>query len=660
MAILGSTRLVAVGAVLTVLAATMLASPPTAFGQGPASSATAVQPTPAPTVPEPPALGYIPPYAPATAPPATDIKPLPGRRSLAPGASLYPCPSYGGIERTNPASAVKADIYAWGPYPRVKVGNGSGNVIWTINPYKNASWYMYFHSLRWLGQAISAGAAGDLDALNHVRVITKDWIRDNPYPWTRDVGAWESTMHRTNVMICLREAIMATSPGGLLPTSDAWLNSALLTHTVFLRNYWSGPGHNHGTMESIAMLGVGCVLSRPDLRDLAISRLSQSITTAIDPQGATNEQSTGYAQFNHALWGQAAQALTTCNISPGTTISGRRALLAKFIAQATNPLGVFAQIGDTAVSSVVPIPGTDAEWSGSQGTQGSPPSVNVSRYQAGYVFGRSGWGAGSTPFRQESFYSLHLGPGRMLHGHQDHTSLTYVSGGRDILIDGGFPGYTNDAWRRWALSDYAHNVMTVPTATSLPAAATRLARYNYQSGAQFFEMTDQPNVGVARIRAVLVLHDPDLIVVLDRGYATKTQQWQTLWHLPSDQGVTVQSRTTAIATKAGDSTKTILFQVPFRGAVPSGSLLAQRGRTSPRIQGWHFPAAFDRHAATTVLFSRSASRATILSVIVPIRPTGGVGYTLTSAANGYTNLNLNVGGVPVRVRISPGNSMTRG
>jgi hypothetical protein len=210
------------------------------------------------------------------------------------------------------------------------------------------------------------------------------------------------------------------------------------------------------------------------------------------------------------------------------------------------------------------------------------------------------------------------------------------------------------------LSDYAHNVMTVPTATSLPAAATRLVRYNYQTGAQFFEVSDQPNVGVGRIRGVLILHDPDLMVVLDRGFASKTQQWQTLWHLPSDQGVTLQSRTTAVAAKAGDITKTILFQVPFRSAVPSGSLLAQRGQTTPRIQGWHFPAAFDRHAATTVLFSRSTSRATILSVIVPIRATGGVGYTVTSDAGGYTNLNLNVGGEPVRVRISPGNSMARG
>jgi len=284
----------------------------------------------------------------------------------------------------------------------------------------------------------------------------------------------------------------------------------------------------------------------------------------------------------------------------------------------------------------------------------------VSQYRAGYVFGRSGWGTGSTPFRQESFYSLHFGPGRMLHGHQDHTSLTYVARGRDILIDGGHPGYVQDQWRTWALSDYAHNVMTVPTATPLPAAATKLSRYSYQSGGEFFEMSDLSHVGVSRVRAVLVLRNPDLIVVLDRGYASKAHQWQTLWHLPSDQGVTVYSRTTAIATRPGDTTRTILFQVPFRQALPAGATLAKRGLTTPRIQGWHYPDVTRRNAATTVMFARSAPSATILSVIVPIRQTAGVGYQLVSAANGWTNLNLNVGGTPIRVRISPDNSLIRG
>ena len=443
---------------------------------------------------------------------------------------------------------------------------------------------------------------GDGVALDHARAIAKDWVRDNPYQWTSDIGANASTMHRTNVLLCLREAITGRTPGGALPVADAWVDTALLSHASFMQNNWSGPGNNHGTDESIALLGVGCLLDSSDLRDLAISRLSQAITTVIDAQGAANEQSTAHAQFNYSLWGRAERALTSCNISTGTTITERRRLLAGFVAQSTNSLGKLARIGDSEVVSAAPFPGADTEWAGSQGTLGTAPSRRVTQYQAGYVFGRSGWGTGSRPFRQESFYSLRYGPGRQLHGHYDHTSLTYVTRGRDILIDGGHAGYVADQWTTWVRSESARNVMTVPTATLSPATATKLARYATLSGAEFYEVTDQAYTGVTRTRAVLVLHNPDLIVVLDRGSSAKPQQWQTLWHLPSDQNGTVYSRTTAIATKPGDSTQTFLFQVPFRQVPPRGATLALRGKTIPTIQGWHFPNITRRDAASTLMF----------------------------------------------------------
>jgi hypothetical protein len=53
-------------------------------------------------------------------------------------------------------SSVLQDTYSWGGFKAYKVGNGSGNINWKLNPYNNPSWYMWFHSLRWLGQGIAA------------------------------------------------------------------------------------------------------------------------------------------------------------------------------------------------------------------------------------------------------------------------------------------------------------------------------------------------------------------------------------------------------------------------------------------------------------------------------------------------------------------------
>lgn len=200
--------------------------------------------------------------------------------------------------------------------------------------------------------------------------------------------------------------------------------------------------------------------------------------------------------------------------------------------------------------------------------------------------------------------------------------------------------------------------MTVPTALPLPASVTNLSRSSYLAGADFFEMTGVGYSRVTRTRGVLFLRDPDVIVVPDCGSSSRVQQWQTLWHLPSDQSARGYSRTTAIATKPGENTQTVLFQVPYRQALPPGAILTMRGMTSPRIQGWHYPRISRRNAASTLMFARSATSAAILSVIVPLR--AGVGYSLTPAPGSWTNLNLDVGDVPVRVRISPGNSLVRG
>ena len=170
-----------------------------------------------------------------SAPAATDI----GKnqiRSLA--APFYACPGFSGIEKPNPLANLYRDVYTWGPFAPYKVGNGGGNINWAANPYKNTSWYMWFHSLRWLGQGIIAAGQGDLTALTRVNTIAWDWYRDNPYSWKGNVGAWESTMHRTTVLICLRRAILTGLQVTTVPTRYAWVDTALLNHARFLTNYW--------------------------------------------------------------------------------------------------------------------------------------------------------------------------------------------------------------------------------------------------------------------------------------------------------------------------------------------------------------------------------------------------------------------------------------
>ncbi|WP_432883451.1 heparinase II/III domain-containing protein [Kribbella sp. CA-245084] len=565
--------------------------------------------------------------------------------------NTYTCPAYSGIDHANPVANLYQDTFTWGTTPPTKVGDGKGNINWRINPDKNPSWYMWLHSLRWLGQGINAGAHGDKQALQRVSNIARDWVNDNPYSWKSDVGAYESTMHRTNVLICLRQAVLSGLHVVKLPLTYTWLDDALMEHAWFLQKNYSGDW-NHGTDESLALFGIGCTLQRNDLKKIASDRLTSAIKTSIDTQGSTNEQSTAYAQFNYALWGRAIDVLRKCGVDPGTTIIARRRELAKWLALATNSLGNLPQLGDSEVVRTVPVPGTVLEYAGTLGKQGIRPTQRVGIFDAGYIFGRTGWGE-KRAFTQESTYSIRFGPSQKLHGHNDHTSITYTSHGRDILIDGGHAGYKVDDWRFWAKSQFAHNEMTVKSATGHPE--TRLTRSSIGATSEFYELHDSPGPGIDRTRGVLVLKDPDLMVVLDRGTSGSDEDYSTLWHLPSDQKVVVSGNDRAVALKPGDRVKTTLLQIPFQQQTTPIEVVS--GAQDP-IQGWHYKTIDKRVAAPVVKFNRSGNSAKILSVIAPTRTNAAVSYTAVWQGSRLL-VNLKVDGVTTVIAVSQDGTLQR-
>ncbi|MGZ0153426.1 heparinase II/III domain-containing protein [Kribbella sp. WER1] len=577
---------------------------------------------------------------PATPPPSTPVA----------NTGTYECPGYSGIQV--PLTMLMTDTFAWGDDPAYKVGNGNGDINWRADPYKKPSWYMWLHSLRWLGKGIEAGGRGDRKALTHVLAIIHDWVQDNPYSWKGDVGAWEATMHRTNVLLCTRQAVLSGLHVTKLPTQYAWLDKALVDHAQFMIVNWSGQS-NHGTDESIALFGVGCTLKRPELKQLAVQRLTQAITTAIDPQGSTNEQSVGYAMFNYLLWGRATTALQRCGSDPGKVIDQRRAALSEWLALATKSTGELQQVGDAVKQKPTGAAGTALDYVASLGKQGTKPAKRVAVYDAGYVFGRTGWGE-TRPFGRESTYSIRYGAARTLHGHDDHMSVTYSSHGRDVLIDPGHSGYQLDKWQAWSKSQAAHNVMTIPSA-DVASVDTQLVRASITPTWESYSLADSPAPGVTRKRDVLVLKDPDLIITLDRGQATDEQRYETLWHLAPGQKVSVQSPTTAVATAPG--AKTYLLQIPYQQQPAKDGISVVEGRQDP-VQGWYYPDIFHREAAPVVKFTRTGTTATILSAIVPTAPTEAVTYTTRTTAGLYF-VDLTVGTRKTTIRISPDGRLTR-
>ncbi|WP_405056402.1 heparinase II/III-family protein [Kribbella sp. NBC_01505] len=564
----------------------------------------------------------------------------------------YPCQGYSRIESKVPLTALMKDTFAWGNTAPYQVGNGAGDIKWDADPYQNISWQLWLYSLRWLGNGVKAMETGDAKATERVLAIVQDWVRDNPFSWKANTSASESTMHRTNVLICVRQALLKQLKAQELPAQYKWLDEALLTHARYLSDNWSG-AHNHGTDQSIALLGVGCTYGRTDFMRLAAQRLNKAVKTAIDDQGTNNEQAVGYADFNYRLWGRASDRLRDCGVDPGPTIETRRKALGEWMAYATTATGYLHQIGNTGSEKLSNVAGTPMEYVATQGKKGPKPQQRLAIFKAGYVFGRTGWGE-QRPFAEESTYSIRFGVARRAHGHDDHTAVTYNWKGHDILIDPGYGGHQAEPRQEWAKGPNAHNAMTVPTAQAKKSAA-RLDRSDSTADSDSFELSDEPAEGVDRTRDVLVLKDPDLMITLDRGRSGSEQRYETLWHLPPGQQVSVQSPTTAVAAKPGDPFRTHLLHIPIDGE--SGTTTVEQGSQNPP-QGWYFKDIFTVFPAPVVKFTHSGRNARILSAIVPGKTAEQVSYTIRPDGADVV-LDLVVGAQRVSVKITPEGRLTR-
>ncbi|HVE26965.1 MAG TPA: heparinase II/III family protein, partial [Sporichthya sp.] len=488
----------------------------------------------------------------------------------------------------------------------------SGDIDWHADPFHHPSWVARFQGLAWV-QPLLIGATRDSARAKRAAAILRDFLADNPVPAVPDLAAWEPTVtaKRALTLVC------ATTALGRPP----WLMSGLTAHGKLLSEQWSG-AWNRGAFEIRGLLALGCFTGNAGWMELARSRVAASFEDnlrgpAIDTDGASNEQALGYSRTVYYVWQEVARELVRCGLSVPDVLTERLPLLLGFLAGATMPDGHLVPLGDTYGSLPPPlVRGTPAEYAATLGAQGEPPADVVGVYAGGYVFGRSGWGT-ERPFGAESFYSLRFGPGRQLHGHNDHQAITWYAGGRPLLVDSGHVGYAPDAYRDYLRSARAHNVLVAPDSPLDGSAVTALERQDIETNAQYFEVADDA-IGARRIRNVLFLQHPDMIVVLDRVIGGPFRRYDQLWHLPPDLQATSVTPNEARATDPAGNGLTVL-SVPMLGQLSSPSIGYVRGAEQP-YQGWVSGELGQREPAGVITVSQVAQNPTFLTVLVASDP----------------------------------------
>ncbi|MFC5829318.1 heparinase II/III domain-containing protein [Nonomuraea insulae] len=454
--------------------------------------------------------------------------------------------------------------------PPVQLG---ADIDWTANPHGNRTWALNLHTLRWMGRLVGEyEKTGEQAYLDRAATVTDHWLRSNPLGG-RNVSPWAWAEHavalRAPALVCLSEHIH---------TQRLW--TALADHgEVLADSSLYRQGHNHGLDQDIALLVVGCRLDRPRWRDLAIRRMTASAELAIDAQGALHEQAPRYGLYVHRRLGVALRAIRESGAEVPERLVSRREALEAYVAHATQPDGHLVPIGDSPADTRAP------------GFPTPGPTARV--FDAGYAFCRTTW---NDP--RSAYYSIRFGPGRHLHGHEDHLGITYSAQGHRILVEAGFHSYEQTGYVSWTRSPEAHNVPIPTTGSFRPGTPTHLLNSSIAPSHQSFELTDDA-YGVPRTRRVLADHAPDRLTIHD---SVPSGTLRSLWHFDPSLKVLSQHDGT-IVLGDDDGFRVTLLHFPGAGqAVRPGLIAPGYLRTTENV---------------TVLSPEAPS---VLTVIVPGSP----------------------------------------
>jgi len=516
------------------------------------------------------------------------------------------CRGYSGMGTvTNWRSGTVTDPVSKSEFPI-----GRSDIDWTVDPNRSPSWLIQFHGLAWVrGLLDHFRMTGDAVSFQQALAVLRDHARDNRPGTATHRSAWtdHAVSLRLTTYACF--AAVAPVPADLLPVFEqaaAW--------QLTPRNYRAR--HNHGLMQNISLIRLGCEVGRLDWIDGAWTRMAADLRAAVDEEGANNEQSAWYALYNVTQWELGLASVADCGTMFAKTATAREVIarvddLHGFVQHLTQPDGQLAAIGDTSPDKAGVLDRADM------------PLTSV--YRAGYATGRSAWGDPAA-----MHWTLRFGPPRDKHGHEDHMSVTYYVNGGRVLTEGGHAGYDQGADRDYIRSPLAHNVPIVPGARFRAGTTTPLL--NHETTAERTHVTVKDDAyGTARSRSLVAATPQRILATFDRaGGGPVITPWLV------DPALTVASAQPGKVVLGGPRTATLSFFeaatcAPLPATVESGTIgvgwrdYRPTNRVTVRSRG---TVTVMSPGDATATCTRSGAAALITVT------TGGVSATFTAQDNG--------------------------
>lgn len=423
---------------------------------------------------------------------------------------------------------------------------------WAADPFKQRNWRFQLHTLRWLDPLRRAGLNGDEAAAELWLHYCTSWIDENLLG--RDPYAWMD-------MADGLRAIEFVLGYPLVPEArrGKWIE-AIRVHARWLADLANRGHGNHALHQLQGLLVAASFLREESLKRQAREQVIELFNLSYDSDGVNNEAALGYHDLNYVWWKEVIRRFSVENVDlsdlEGRLLKGRHMLV-----HGVRPNGFLEMIGDTSDRKRISSDGLpETTYMRTNGEDGHPPGERSVLFEAGYLFGRSGWGEYERDFADETFYSVRFGPDDAIHGHQDSTSVTAYSHGVQWLVDPGMFAYTQSAVRGYVKSRQAHNVVVSDRVKFDPKTRTVLEAHSLTDRFDHIHLTSSPQRGFSSSRRVVFDRTRDVLIVIDRVRRTNpaipTTRFTQLWHLHPETNVTRRDRG-AVDLASGSATASI-------------------------------------------------------------------------------------------------------
>ncbi|TDK27732.1 hypothetical protein E2F48_00940 [Arthrobacter crusticola] len=517
----------------------------------------------------------------------------------------------------------------WNDIPWSGVGKGA---------IDHPSWRMWLHSLKWVDQLVAgslrSGPEGGSSFRELAVKVAQSWIAWDQSQGAKTLPAWDGHASglRLTTLVGLAELV-----------DEPWIRNAVRAHTIHCLSDDFFDGHwNHGVVQSIGGLAGALLLNLPEEIKRARSRLMDSFSVMIDSEGAVNEQATGYGRYVARLLETVVSLFDQNGFQEHIQLQKSLAKLRQFIYHSIEPSGDYVQLGDSYPNDESSGEGKPRSWFDSADDAEFPPAARVKVYREGYVFGRSGWGE-SRPFSDESFYSVRFGRGRVIHGHNDHMSVTWYDHGRNLIIDSGHSGYAPGVVRDHLRSPSAHNVLEIVGHRHDWSVATSLTSHQQREHSSFYEFEDSA-YGVKRTRTMLAVDKGPLIFVDRAGQNGRQYHFRQLWHIAPEFELAESSQDMVRFSSARGDLELVLirFHVTRENLHGHSGMSYWRGNLEP-VQGIVARREGEALPAPCVGFDVKGEQVFLLTAAVAVPAGEDLGWSLRSDTDTTCVLRIHVG-----------------